>query len=115
MESGYWFHFWLDGTRPTIDPADIGAALTTYEAKVIKDNPKGADNTAKADYVASSGADWYLKFFSWLPEPQPELLLAFRAHLHGLESLQWLAGRVMGMRSQCLPEWCEPCQFDHRL
>jgi hypothetical protein len=60
MESGYWFHFWLDGTRPTINPADIEAVMTTFEAKIVKDNPKGPDNTAKADYIAAAGADWYL-------------------------------------------------------
>ena len=96
MESGYWFHFWLDGTRPTINPADIGAAVTTYESKIIKDNPKGADNTAKANYVAASGADWYLNSTAGYPNLSQSFFSRFETIFNDWRAFSGWPGGVWG-------------------
>jgi hypothetical protein len=57
MDHGTWFHFWPN--RVAIPASDVGGLFTTFEARLIKDNPSGPDDTASARYVAAAGADWW--------------------------------------------------------
>lgn len=38
---------------------DVKAVLVTYWARLIKDDPNGADDRASARFVANAGVDWY--------------------------------------------------------
>jgi len=75
MQEGSWFHFWPADGRTVIDPADIGGAYTTFQARLVKDDPKGPNDTASAHYLASAGADWWAN----LSAPWPDNTQAFFA------------------------------------
>jgi hypothetical protein len=59
MVNGYNFHFWPDVGRAAINPADLGGVFTTYEARLILDNPTGPDNRAGARLLADAGGDYW--------------------------------------------------------
>jgi hypothetical protein len=59
MISGYNFHFYPSSRAAIANPADIGAAFTTYQARIIMDDPSGPDNISKARYLANAGGDWW--------------------------------------------------------
>jgi hypothetical protein len=61
MIKGYNYHFWpLKAQKVKIDTTDIGGIFTTYQARLILDDPKGPDNIGKAKFMAQSGGDYYL-------------------------------------------------------
>jgi hypothetical protein len=62
MMKGYNYHFWPASAKQKIriDPNDIGGIFTTYQARLIMDNPAGENNLAKAKFLAQSGGDYYL-------------------------------------------------------
>ena len=57
MNHGSWFHFWPN--RVSIPASDVGGLFTTFEARLVKDNPNGPDDAASARYLAAPGADWW--------------------------------------------------------
>ncbi|MBW4547757.1 MAG: hypothetical protein KME25_25430 [Symplocastrum torsivum CPER-KK1] len=56
---GYNYHFWPPG-RASIDPNDVAGIFTTVQARLVIDNPKQANDRAKARYVLSMGGDYWL-------------------------------------------------------
>ncbi|MFI5240708.1 MAG: dockerin type I domain-containing protein [Candidatus Saccharimonadia bacterium] len=60
MVSGYNFHFYPPSRATVPNPSDVGAVFTTYQARLILDNPAGANNLAQAKYLANVGADWWV-------------------------------------------------------
>ncbi|HUD03376.1 MAG TPA: hypothetical protein VMR51_01150, partial [Patescibacteria group bacterium] len=60
MVTGYNFHFYPSnrGSLPA-NPGDVGGIFTTYQARLILDNPAGPNNLSSAKYLAESGADWW--------------------------------------------------------
>jgi poly(3-hydroxybutyrate) depolymerase len=60
MISGYNLHFWPQGARGLIaNPSDVAAFYSTYQARLIIDNPSGPNNLPKAKYLANAGGDWW--------------------------------------------------------
>jgi hypothetical protein len=60
MVSGYNFHFWPPSGRGAVsNPSDVGAVFTTYQARLILDDPNGPNNLAQAKYLANVGSDWW--------------------------------------------------------
>jgi hypothetical protein len=57
VENGSLFHFWAK--RSTINPTDIAGVYAKFEARLIKADPKGADDLDSARYIASAGADYW--------------------------------------------------------
>jgi hypothetical protein len=60
MVPGYTFQFFPQGSRPTIDPSDIGGVVTTVDARLVVDNPALPDDTADAHYIVDSGGDYWM-------------------------------------------------------
>jgi hypothetical protein len=60
MVPGYTFQFFPQGSRPTIDPGDIGGVITTVQARLVVDNPALPNDTADAHYIVDSGGDYWL-------------------------------------------------------
>ena len=58
LELGYNFHFWPN-SRETIDPNDINAMLSVFEARLILDNSNGTDDRNQARLLAGSGGDYW--------------------------------------------------------
>ena len=56
---GYNFHFWIDETRPTIDPDDIEAVWSAVDGRLVLDDPAGPDRRAGARLMLSAGADYW--------------------------------------------------------
>lgn len=65
VSPGHNFHFWRAGGRSPIDPNDIAGVFTTVQARLIKNDPKRADDRHKARYLLSMGGDY------WLDETAP--------------------------------------------
>jgi hypothetical protein len=59
MVPGYTFQFFPQGSRPTIDPSDIGGVITTVDARLVVDNPALPNDTANAHYIVDSGGDYW--------------------------------------------------------
>ncbi|HSX47872.1 MAG TPA: hypothetical protein VLF63_03795 [Patescibacteria group bacterium] len=59
MISGYNFHFYPTARAIIVNPTDIGAVFTTYQARLIVDNPTGPNNISTARYLANVGGDWW--------------------------------------------------------
>lgn len=59
MIDGFNFHFFPVDRGFVASPSDVGAVYTTFQAKLILDNPAGADNRAACRYMANAGADWW--------------------------------------------------------
>lgn len=59
MLANYNFHFFPVDRGFLVTPSDVGAVYTTYQAKLILDDPLGADNRASCRYLANAGADWW--------------------------------------------------------
>jgi hypothetical protein len=57
---GYNFHFWPTDGRVNIDPSDVGGVFITVEARLIVDDPAKPDDRARARYLLSVGADYWL-------------------------------------------------------
>lgn len=56
IEPGLVFHF-FPAQRAPFDPSDVVGVWTSYEARLIPDNPGGPDTRARARLIANSGAD----------------------------------------------------------
>jgi hypothetical protein len=78
MHQGSWFHFWPADGRTVIAPADIGGAYTTFEARLVKDDPQGPDDTSSARYLASAGADWWVNRSAPWPDNTQAFFARFR-------------------------------------
>lgn len=60
MQDGYNFHFWPKAGRGALaNPADVGAVFTTFQARLILDDPNGPDNRSAARFIANAGGDWW--------------------------------------------------------
>ena len=59
MDHGAWFHFWPAQGRVSIAPSDIGGVFTTFQSRLVVDDPSKPDDTASARYLASAGSDWW--------------------------------------------------------
>jgi hypothetical protein len=59
MVPGYTFQFFPQGSRPTIDPSDIGGVITTVDARLVVNNPAKPNDTDKAHYIVDSGGDYW--------------------------------------------------------
>lgn len=60
METGRNFHFWPAGTgRATIDPADITAMASAFQARIVRGERTLPDDRAKARLLASCGGDYW--------------------------------------------------------
>ncbi|GBF77206.1 hypothetical protein PA598K_05741 [Paenibacillus sp. 598K] len=58
--NGKLYHFWPDLRTQVTDPADVKAIYTSYQAKLVKDNPAGVDDRASANFLAHASTDiWY--------------------------------------------------------
>jgi hypothetical protein len=57
--SGSVAHFYTPYPRLSIVPAFLGGVIVLAEARLILDNPLGADNRASADIILLMGADYY--------------------------------------------------------
>ena len=75
MQEGQWFHFWPADGRASIDPSDVGGVFTSFQARLVKDDPHGPDDTSSARYLGSAGADWWPN----LGAPWPDNTQAFCA------------------------------------
>ncbi len=60
MVPGMALQFWPTGSRPTIDPADIGGIYVTVQARLIVDDPSRPVDLADAHYIIDTGADYWL-------------------------------------------------------
>jgi hypothetical protein len=71
MVAGYNLHFWTTAGRVPIQlPASgIGAVYSTFEARLILDDPTGPNNLAQAKYLANAGADWWSANGAQNPSP----------------------------------------------
>ena len=59
LRPGYNFHFWVDGTRPTIDPDDVEAVWSAIDGRLVLDDLAGPDRRAGARLMLSAGADYW--------------------------------------------------------
>lgn len=57
---GYNFHFWSTAGRVLIDTNDIAAAWASCEARLILHDPAAPDDRAAAQYILSTGSDYWL-------------------------------------------------------
>jgi hypothetical protein len=71
MVSGYNLHFWTTAGRVPIQLAasDIDGVNSTYQARLILDNPSGPNNLATTKLLANAGADWWSPDGSQNPSP----------------------------------------------
>jgi hypothetical protein len=60
LEPGYNFHYWPPTGRVEIDPDDIAGVFTTMQARLIVDDETKSDDSDKARYLLSMGADYWL-------------------------------------------------------
>lgn len=56
--NGFNYHFWA-GYRGVINPGDISAVYTKFDARLILDKVAGTDDRSAAKYIASAGADYW--------------------------------------------------------
>jgi lysophospholipase L1-like esterase len=54
------FRFWPESglTGSIVAPADVDGVFTTVQARLVQDNPAGADDRAAAQVVVNTAADW---------------------------------------------------------
>ena len=57
---GRCFHFWPMQGRVPIAADDIAGIISTFEARLVKDDPAGPDDRATARFVAAAGGDYWL-------------------------------------------------------
>ena len=56
---GWCFHFWTAAGRVTVPSGDIAAAFSTYQTRLILDNPALPDDRATSNYVVYGGLDYW--------------------------------------------------------
>lgn len=56
--NGYNYHFW-SGARGVINPIDIAAVYSKFDARLVLDKSSGTDDRASSKYIASAGADYW--------------------------------------------------------
>ncbi len=56
---GYNFHFWPREGRINFPRGDVKGIYTTVRARLIMDDPEGADDRNAARYVMGVGGDWW--------------------------------------------------------
>jgi hypothetical protein len=56
-KDGYHFEFWAQGGRVTIDPSDVAGVFSTFQARLILDDPSKPDDRGTSQYIAAAGAD----------------------------------------------------------
>jgi hypothetical protein len=56
---GYNFHFWTSTGRGLIDAEDIAGVFTTVQARLVLEDPAGADDLSQARFLLSMGADYW--------------------------------------------------------
>lgn len=56
----YNYHFWSEYGRKTIDPTDIKGVWSCCEARLVIDDPSKPDDRSKAEFILSTGADYWL-------------------------------------------------------
>ena len=59
LEEGRNFHFWPAAGRIAIDPLTLGAVVTTFDARLIVDDPEAFDDRSSAALLAGSGGDYW--------------------------------------------------------
>lgn len=66
--NGYNFHFWPQNARKSIDPEDVDAVFTTYEARLIVNDENLPDDRSCAKYLAGGGGDYWKNLTAtWTP------------------------------------------------
>ncbi|MGC5796997.1 hypothetical protein [Sphingomonas sp. NFX23] len=68
MVQGYSFHAYTRERR-LIPVGDIAAVYSSFEARLILDDPDGPDDRDQANYVASGGADYWLNLTAGNDQP----------------------------------------------
>jgi hypothetical protein len=58
-KNGYHFDFWSGQGRVEIDPSDIAGVFSTFQARLILDDPTKPDDRGAAQYIAAAGADYW--------------------------------------------------------
>ncbi len=56
---GYNFHFWNSTGRTTLQPTNVSGLYTTFQARLIPDNPAKPDDRAACKIIGSMGGDWW--------------------------------------------------------
>ena len=56
---GFVFHFWPVKGIAKIDLADIQGIISSFDAKLVVDDPRRADDRSKAHFVAVVGGDYW--------------------------------------------------------
>jgi hypothetical protein len=57
--SGRNYHFYPQPRTPIPDPSNVQGNLIVVQARLIKDNPAGVDDTASARYILNVGGDYW--------------------------------------------------------
>jgi len=67
--AGHNLHFWPTGPRASIDTSKVVGAFSSYEARLIVDDPKLPDDRALCRTTGQNGSDWWLGLnMGWLPD-----------------------------------------------
>ncbi len=56
---GYNFHFWNSTGRTTLQSTNVSGLYTTFQARLIPDNPAKPDDRAACKIIGSMGGDWW--------------------------------------------------------
>ena len=63
----YAYHFWCCGRQP-FDRADLGGVFSTYQVRLVVNDPTKPDDRARAKFLAYSGMDyWRDQTSGWAP------------------------------------------------
>ena len=58
VPAGYNFHFFPD-RRVVLDPDDVAGIWTSFEGRLVLDDPDGPDRRAESPLIANAGADYW--------------------------------------------------------
>ena len=59
LTKGYNYHFWPQGGRAEVDPADIAGMASVFFARLVVDQADKPDDRAKAVLIGSCGGDYW--------------------------------------------------------